>query len=341
MDLHAARRLTEAFGAHAARLAGTAPVTAALCRALAEGPAAQDLFSRFYRITSLERPDIPLLIAALHYLSLSGDQAALDPARAAERLEAERETVLDYMLSVELQPHLVERSAAMVAGVSAAVRLFGGGVWLVDAGCAGGLNLFPDRYAYRFGDLHLGDSPLVIPVESRGRTPDLILPTVVGRTGLDLQPRDLRDSTDRLAVASFLLPDATDQKARFHQAADLLAGAGPGPDLRQGAAESDLAPLLFEAYTAMPPGNTLLLTQAYLWPYLSDPQRQQMTWGVQRLAASLQPHKPLAWLQLEPAATGGTAELKLQTFGWTDQEDRTVRRLAEADPALRWINWLE
>lgn len=358
MDLHAARRLQEAFHTHAGRLAGTAPVAAALCRGLAEDSAAADLFSRFYRITSLERPDVPLLIAGLHHLALAGaapDLAAVFPTcggsaptpeavtrAAAEALAAEWETVLDYMLTQELQPHLVERSAAVAAGAAAVADLFGGGVSLVEAGCSGGLNLFPDRYTYRFGDRHLGsDEPPVIAVEARGQAPALTLPVVVGRTGLDLVPRDLQDPADRLVVASFFLPDAVEQMERFRRAAERLTGSD-APDIRQGAAETDLVSLLFEAYSAMPPGNTLLLVQTYLWPYMTDPQRQQMTWGVQRLAASLQPHKPLAWLQLEPmAGGGGSAELKLQTFGWLDQEDRTVRRLAEADPALRWINWLE
>jgi hypothetical protein len=106
--------------------------------------------------------------------------------------------------------------------------------------------------------------------------------------------------------------------------------------------EHDLAALLVERYNAMPEGNTLFLCQSLLWPYLAEEQRVRMTSAVQRLAAQLRPHKPLAWLQIEPFTPGsGTLTLRLQTFGWADQEDRAVRNLAEAAPDLAWVRWVE
>ncbi len=53
-----------------------------------------------------------------------------------------------------------------------------------------------------------------------------------------------------------------------------------------------------------------------------------------RQAARVKAHKPLAWLQVEPAGPGSRVEIRLHTFGWEDLEDRTVRKLAEAPADL-------
>jgi hypothetical protein len=370
MDMRMLQRLRDAFAALAARVQTASPAGAALASGLGgtapDGnglllDAVADVFDRYYRIISDERPAAELFLCALHHLALTGDAPHLAPylptcggsfttaealPAAAADVAAHREDLLDYLLSQELQPHLVERSAAYLLGAATAADRFGGGVSLVDVGCGGGLNLLFDGYAYRFGTMAVGgDSPVVIAVDYEGAAAPLRyleahgIPPVVGRYGLDPALRDLADPADLAVLTSFLWPDQAAQAARLRSAAALLA-AGPRPDLRQGAAEADLLPLLAEAYDTMPEGNTLLVADAFLWPYLSETQRQQMTWAIQRLAGHLQPHKPMAWLQLEPQETG-RVELKLHTFGWADKEDRAVRRLAAAEPDLSRLRWLE
>ncbi|HLN65595.1 MAG TPA: DUF2332 family protein, partial [Symbiobacteriaceae bacterium] len=317
-------------------------------------PAVADLFGRYYQILSNEEPNVPLFLAGLHHLALTGDAPSLAPffpscdgnlapssalGAAAEGAVADnRDTLLDYMLSTELQPHVVERSAAVALGALAAAGQFGGGVSLVEVGCGGGLNLRFDRYAYAFGGRLVGNSPLTLEVASDGAVPVGALPAVVGRYGLDPAPRNPADLGDRLLLESFFAPDAVEQVEHLRTASGILAAEGP-LDIRTGTAEDDLLPLLQEAYAAMPEGNTLLLVSTFVWPYLSERQKEQAVWAIQRQAARLTAQKPMAWLQLEPMA-GGLAELKLHTFGWTDQEDRTVRRLAETDPFVRQIRWL-
>jgi hypothetical protein len=352
------QHLREVFSAHGTRSRTVSPVTEALCKALGAGPApaVTDLLHRYYRIISNEEPNVPLLLAGLHHLALSGGAPALATffpscggsfqadsddqalATAAQAAVAEgREALLDYLLSYELQPHVAERSAAVALGAMAVAAQFGGGVTLVEMGCSGGLNLLFDRYAYRFEGTVVGESPLVLPVE--GQVPVRPLPAVTGRYGLDPAPRNPADEADRLLLESFFAPDAAEAIAHLRTAAGLMAQQG-APDIRTGTAEDDLLPLLEEAYAAMPEGNTLLLVATFVWPYLSDLQKEQAVWAIQRQAARLTAHKPMAWLQLEPAP-GGVAELKLHTFDWTDQENRTVRRLAETDPFCRHFRWVE
>jgi hypothetical protein len=357
-------RLRAGFLACAARLEGEYPAAAALAAGLGRGPspAAQDLFNRFYRILSVTEPNIPLLLGGLHALALQGQAPELarffpscggsfapgDGESLAEAAEAvmdrHREELLDFMLSREVEIHAVERSAAFLLGALATAERFGGGLSVVELGCCGGLNLTFDRYRYRFGVDAIGDSPLELPVEIRGdgaavrRLLSKGMPAVRGRIGLDANPKDLTDPAEEIGLAAFFWPDQAEQVARFRKAAELQRQEGR-PPIRYGTAEEELLPLLTEAYEAMPPGNTLYICQSLLWPHLSDDQRQRTTLAVQRLAARLQPQKPLAWLQMEPFAPGGMVELRLLTFGWADPEDREVRRLAEADPLLRWVDW--
>ena len=350
------QHLRDVFAAYGAHSRTVSPVTAALCEALGAGPApvVADLFGRYYQILSNEEPNVPLFLAGLHHLALTGEAPALAglfptcggtlaPSEAlgaavAATVAQSRDELLDYMLSTELQPHVVERSAAVALGALAVAGQFGGGVSLVEIGCGGGLNLLFDRYAYAFGDRQVGNAPLTLRVASEGAVPVGALPPVVGRYGLDPAPRNPADLSDRLLLESFFAPDAVEQVDHLRAAAHILAAEGPLA-IRTGTAEDDLLPLLQEAYAAMPEGNTLLLVSTFVWPYLSERQKEQAVWAIQRQAARLTAHKPMAWLQLEPVS-GGVAELKLHTFGWTDQEDRTVRRLAETDPFVRQIRWL-
>lgn len=365
MDPFFLKQLTAALEAQAALAAEESPLHAALCTGLAVGPSPEvvALFDKYYRIISATVPQVPLMLAGLHHLALQGyapDLARFYPscggqftpadgpalvAAAEEALATGLEDLLDFMLSQELQPHLVQRSVAVLLGALATVDRFGGGLSLVEIGCSGGLNLRFDSYAYQIGTSRLGDSPLTLQTGLTGDTAAverllaLGMPKVAARCGLDLDPRDLRDPAERQVFAALLPPDAPEAHAQFQTAAGLLAAAAP-LDLRRGAAETDLAPLLVEAYNEMPPGNTLFLFETFLWPYLSDEERRQTALALQRLASQVQPKKPIAWLQVEPF-TPGAVELRLHTFGWADLEDRAVRKLAEADRWLKTMNWVE
>lgn len=357
--------LRRAFGAQAIRWQGTSPVWAALCEGVAAGPAPtmDELFSRFLRIISATAPNVPLLLAALHALALEGAAprsarffpscgGAFAPAEASALLDAAeadlaeaREDALDFMLSQEPADPALEICPLVLLGALAAAERFGGGLSVVELGSGGGLRLLFDRYAYRFGSRQLGESALSFSVEAGGATVAALLtrgmPRVVARCGLDLAPADLTDPRELNAVAAFLPPDQVERLERLRQAAAIMAQQGR-PDLRQGDVTSVLAPLLVEAYNEMAPGNTLLLVEALHWSGLSEEEKKRAAQAVQTLAAQVQPHKPIAWVQADTFTPGSCAlELRLHTFGWADPEDRAVRRLAEASPAVTRVRWLE
>ncbi len=358
--------LRSAFAAQASRWRGRSPLFAALCAGLGAGPspAAGAIFDRFFRIISATHANVPLFLGALHALALSGgaprlasffpscggsfaeaDAPALLAAAEAD-LEAGREEMLDFMLSREPHEEALESCALLMLGALATVERFGGGLSLVDPGCGGGSRLLLDRYGYRFGSQVLGDSSLSFTVS--GAEPGALarlaaggMPRVIARRGLDLAPLDLTDPGDLLAAKAFLAPDQTGRLERLEQAAALQAEGGR-PDLRQGDVTWTLGPLLVEAYNEMDPGNTLLILQAMHWVRLSEEERKRMATAIQTLAAQIQPHKPIAWIQAEPFTPGSPAlELRLHTFGWADPEDRAVRKVATADPQVSTITWLE
>jgi hypothetical protein len=59
---------------------------------------------------------------------------------------------------------------------------------LLEVGASAGLCLYPDRYAYRYGDHVLGDGAPVLDCVATGLTPPDRRPEVVWRAGLDLNP---------------------------------------------------------------------------------------------------------------------------------------------------------
>lgn len=349
------QRLRQAFEAYGDRCRPESPLAADLAAALGDGPspAALDLFGRFFRIISAAVPNIPLLIAAVHHQALRGEAPALArlfptcggsyapaadrealAAAAQERLAESREDLLDFMLSYSPVRDEPRRGAALLLGALAAAERFGGGLSVVEIGAGGGLHLLFDRYdLMREVAVRSGGATLA-PLLERG------LPPVVGRLGLEPEPRDLTDPDQALLSLAFRHPDDADGARRLRQAVALLSEQGV-PEIRQGTPEEDLAPLLVDAYNAMPAGNTLLLFQTGIFPYQADWQQQAMTLAVQRLAAQIQSHKPVAWLQAEPFTPGSRhLDLRLHTFGWRDPEEREVRKLGEAAPDLAWVDWL-
>src|SRR5947209_18404749 len=67
---------------------------------------------------------------------------------------------------------------------------------LLEVGTAAGLCLYPDRYAYRYGDHAVGSGTPVIECAATGLAPLAGRPEVVWRAGLDLNPLDVTDPAD-------------------------------------------------------------------------------------------------------------------------------------------------
>lgn len=352
--------LQRTFLTHASRLRADSPLYAALCESLAAGRhrTAGDLFGRYFRILSTDVADVSLFLGALHHLALTGSSAALAAlfpscggkwdgsgpgallAAVEDAMASHYDEILDFMLSQERVTDDPAPAALFLLGALAAAERFGGDIALVEMGAGGGLHLLLDQYAYRFGAAAVGDGPLRLELKTEGPVESLLcrgIPTVRERVGLEARPRDLTRPDGLLLSTAFVPPDRLERIERLRTGAAVMARAGR-PDLREGQAASDLAAVAEEVYDRMEPGTTLLLVEALHWSTLGSEEQKQVAHAIQRLAARIRPEKPIAWFQADRFAPGDSAlELRLHTFGWTDPEDRAVRRIGAADPHLTWV----
>ncbi|WP_412747342.1 DUF2332 domain-containing protein [Krasilnikovia sp. MM14-A1004] len=116
---------------------------------------------------------------------------------------------------------------------------------LLEVGASAGLNLYPDRYAYRYGEHTVGSGAPVLECAATGMPLPSALPRVVWRAGLDLNPLDVTDPADLAWLDALIWPEHDHRRSRLRAAAAVLA-AEP-PLLRRGDLVDDLAALAAEA----------------------------------------------------------------------------------------------
>lgn len=124
---------------------------------------------------------------------------------------------------------------------------------LLEVGASAGLNLYPDRYAYRYGDTVIGTGEPMLDCAATGRTPPSRRPEVVWRAGLDLNPLDVTDPADLAWLDALIWPEHTERRGRLRAAA-AIAAADP-PLLVRGDLVTDLPALA----AAAPAGATLVV----------------------------------------------------------------------------------
>ncbi|HEY0700208.1 MAG TPA: DUF2332 domain-containing protein [Micromonospora sp.] len=124
---------------------------------------------------------------------------------------------------------------------------------LLEVGASAGLCLYPDRYAYRYGDRLVGTGEPVLDCAATGMVPPARRPEVVWRAGLDLNPLDVTDPADLAWLDALVWPEHAHRRARL-RAAMAVAAADP-PLLVRGDLVDDLPALAARA----PAGATLVV----------------------------------------------------------------------------------
>jgi hypothetical protein len=124
---------------------------------------------------------------------------------------------------------------------------------LLEVGASAGLNLYPDRYAYRYGDHVIGTGEPLLECAATGLTPPRRRPEVVWRAGLDLNPLDVTDPADVAWLDALIWPEHSGRRARLRAAA-AVAATDP-PLLVRGDLVADLPALAARA----PAGATLVV----------------------------------------------------------------------------------
>lgn len=148
---------------------------------------------------------------------------------------------------------------------------------LVEVGAAAGVNLYPDRYTYRYGNHTLGVGGPVLDCALTGTAPPVRLPEVVWRAGLDLNPLDVTDPRDLAWLQALIWPEHQHRRDRLRAAAAIVA-ADP-PTLIRGDLLDDLPGLAAQA----PPDATLVVFHTSMLYQVPAPRRAAFAQLARRL----------------------------------------------------------
>jgi hypothetical protein len=200
---------------------------------------------------------------------------------------------------------------------------------LLEVGASAGLCLYPDRYAYRYGDAQLGSSPVVLECRVSGPVPvPKAIPAVVWRGGLDLNPLDVRAEDDVRWLEALVWPEQTERFALLRAAVE-LARADP-----VAVTAGDLTTDLASVAAAAPAQATLVVFHSAVLAYLDRAQREQFRAAVSELAA----RRPTVWVSNEGA--GVVVDLAPTRVGAPFVLARDGAPLAFTGPHGDWVEWL-
>ncbi|WP_328338821.1 DUF2332 domain-containing protein [Micromonospora sp. NBC_00421] len=167
------------------------------------------------------------------------------------------------MLTRAVQTNEAGRCAALLPVLAALPQPLA----LLEVGASAGLCLYPDRYAYRYGEHLLGPGEPVLDCLLTGTSPPVTRPEVVWRAGLDLNPLDVTDPADVDWLDALIWPEHRHRRARLRTAA-AVAAADP-PELVRGDLVDDLPELAARA----PAGATLVVLHTSVLYQVPPPRR--------------------------------------------------------------------
>jgi hypothetical protein len=198
---------------------GGSKLYASLARSLADDPVVESLVGDHE-----PRWEAPLrLFGGVHYLELSG-MVQHPWVKLRGVLEANREWLARFVAEQPIQTNEVQRCWGLLPGF-----LTVGDerpVDLVELGPSGGLNLYWDRYAYRYGDERWGDpgAGLELSGSAEGGPPRELLQKEIEvgrRIGIDRRPVNVTTDHGARLLEAFVWADQTDRLDRVRRAIEI------------------------------------------------------------------------------------------------------------------------
>jgi hypothetical protein len=183
---------------------------------------------------------------SLWYRTLSGSRVPDDDLYSCFRSFCfeHHEEVRQLISTRRVQTNEVSRSACLLPAFAlVSQKSKGRPLYLVDIGASAGLNLFWDHYAYHYGEsLCCGDmnSPVQIHCALRGNALPRAFkafPKITARTGIDLNPIDVRQTEQVLWLRALIWPEH-DERARLLRRAIGILQKNPPTLIRGDGAES-------------------------------------------------------------------------------------------------------
>lgn len=285
----------------------------------------------------------PRLAGALHGLARRGEHPDLTrlyppnplPTKGTlDRiaLETIKTSDADIMQWLDHPPQTneVARSAILYAGLMQIAAETGLPLSIFEIGCSAGLNLIPDRYAYRLGGVKAGNagSPVMLTPDWLGAAPGGPDPDIVSRRGCDRNVLDVTDAAHAERIISYVWPDQPDRMHRIVAALD-LARIDP-PSIDQADAGDWVETVITDDAT---PGVARVVLHSIAFQYFPEGVQRRITARIEGAGARATAATPLAWLSFEQFGTEGP---RLVLRLWPGD---TSRVLATSDGHCRAIQW--
>jgi hypothetical protein len=231
------------------------------------------------------------------------------------------------------QTNEVARSGVLVPGFLTIAAETGLPLALLELGCSAGLNLVPDRYAYRLGTLEAGNPESCLRIEPvwEGADPPACRLAIASRAGVDLNPLDVANPAQRSRLLAYIWPDQPQRLERMARA--MAITAEDLPEIVQGDAAD-----FVEARATLRDGVATTVFHSIAFQYFPAQTQSRIRSHMAETGARATRAAPLAWLRFEadPGAENGTPP-SLRLTLWPGSEDRL---LARAHPHGQLVHWL-
>lgn len=290
---------------------------AAICRAVADDDTVLSLLDS---APLMQRRPL-LLLAAVHYLLLSGSSHSLgdfydtvrlvrgrtgepppigDVATAFKDFCGGHRTEIEELTATRsTQTNEVGRCSSLLPGLCHVAALYDREepLALLDVGTSAGLNLLFDDYAYTYRSAaggatrQAGVTRAAVALECTARDdvthlPDLALPAMAERVGLDLAPVDPFSDDQARWLLACLWPDNLPRFERLRAAlANVRATPNP-PRLEHGDLLTDLRRVL----ATMPDDGPVVVFHSWVAAYLSEEEQRSLARQVTELGKERRVH---------------------------------------------------
>lgn len=324
--------------------ANDAPITAAICRALAGALGAGSATGQ----AVLEWQGNPVadglvlrLVGGIHALWQEGAVPELDPlfVEGADQTEAitsvlsRHDAELIRWLDSPPQTNEPGRSAALMTGLLHLAARHGTRIKLLEIGSSAGLNLLIDRFAFALGGVDVGapSSPVLIRPEWRGAPPPDPPIEIVSVRGCDIQPIDATLPANEKRLLGYIWRDHPQRFDRVAKAIAMQRAQAVHLD------QADAADWV-EARLAEPQakGVTRVLMHSIMWQYLDEAGQRRITAAMESAGARATKERPLGWVSVEADRTFNRHDITLRS--WPDYGD--TRLIGHSHAHGFWVEHL-
>jgi hypothetical protein len=302
-----------------------APVTAALCRALA---AAIDATTRTGAAVLAwsghpVHDALPLRLAsAVHGLwranrvptlaavfAGSGDAAA-NTAVVREVLSSHDAELLPWLDSPP-QTNEVGRSAQLMTGLLEIAARHGSNIELLEIGSSAGLNLMIDRFRIELAGVVTGppDAALTLTPQWRGPPPPAVPINILSTRGVDVAPIDATTDIGAQRLLAYVWPDHHARFTRLVSALTMLRADPPQLDK-----DDAVAWLIARLAESQPARTTRVLMHSIVWQYLGKARQLQITAAMEAAGALATAQQALGWVRVEANRTLHKHEITLRSW---------------------------